>query len=297
MNKIHRILVADDDPEMIKQLLKILTNEEFQVFTCQDGDQVLKLTKEKLPDLILLDWVMPRKTGIEAIIELKDDPATYEIPIIMLTGQSSPDDLEHALKIGADDFIRKPFSKIELLSRIQKQLNQQKMIQEIQNLKLSQMYSMNQSLQNELAKTSSIIDQSRMANLMHNNLLKELNRKMSSLEKIYKDAYELSRSMKKMINNTDVQDDSKLENEFIGNRSFETFLKQKFSSLTESELNICSILLLNLKNSEIAEKLYVSIRTVENHRYHISKKMNVPTGIQLKEFLKRLESEFLFESE
>jgi len=131
----YRILIADDDPEILKQLVKILTDESYQVFSCVDGELVCDLAKEKVPDLILLDWVMPKKNGIEALSDLKKETTTYEIPVIMLTAQSLPDNLEYALDLGAIDYIKKPFYSVELLSRIKRHIKQQKIVEEMQQLK------------------------------------------------------------------------------------------------------------------------------------------------------------------
>jgi len=290
----YRILIADDDPEILKQLVKILTDESYQVFSCVDGELVCDLAKEKVPDLILLDWVMPKKNGIEALSDLKKETTTYEIPVIMLTAQSLPDNLEYALDLGAIDYIKKPFYSVELLSRIKRHIKQQKIVEEMQQLKTSQLYALNQNLHHQLSQTSSKLEQELSKQIFDSELLEHFQNKLNELELIEAKFHTVFQELKeKFQNHIHTQTKEAKELKTTGSKAFQNYLKQKIPELTESELRIASLIILNFTNSDIAEALFVSVRTVENHRYHMSKKVVLAKGLSLKEYLQHEEKKFM----
>jgi two-component system cell cycle response regulator len=95
-----------------------LENEGYEVVTAYEGKTGVAKATSEMPDLILLDVMMPEMTGIEVCKILKQDPATADIPIIIVTAKSSADDAKEGLEAGAFDYIKKPFEKVELLARI-----------------------------------------------------------------------------------------------------------------------------------------------------------------------------------
>ncbi len=113
-----KILIIEDEADIVETLEYNLKKEGFKVSKAFDGRAGLKLAKEKLPDLILLDLMLPEIDGSEVCKSLKRDPKTAAIPIIMLTAKSSEVDKVVGLEIGADDYITKPFSMRELVARI-----------------------------------------------------------------------------------------------------------------------------------------------------------------------------------
>lgn len=102
-----RILIVDDEPDFLRLIKDVLTEEKFQVFTARDGLQALKSARESHPDLILLDWNLPGKNGLDVCRDLKADPATRDIPILMLTARERETDNILGLEMGADDYILK----------------------------------------------------------------------------------------------------------------------------------------------------------------------------------------------
>jgi len=115
---MKRILIIDDLPENVFILQDRLENEGYEVVTAYDGKNGIAKAVSDMPDLILLDVMMPELSGIEVCKILKLDQATSDIPIIMVTAKSSADDAKEGLEAGAFDYIKKPFDKVELLARI-----------------------------------------------------------------------------------------------------------------------------------------------------------------------------------
>lgn len=112
------ILVVEDEPALITLLRYNLEKEGFRVLEAHDGEEALIVTKEERPDLILLDWMLPLLSGLHVCRQLRRDPETREIPIILLTARGEESDKVRGLDSGADDYITKPFSPAELLARV-----------------------------------------------------------------------------------------------------------------------------------------------------------------------------------
>ena len=116
------ILIVEDEPAQSEVLAYNLKAEGYHVITADNGEDALILVDENMPDLILLDWMMPHVSGIEVCRRLKIRPETRSIPIIMLSARSEEIDRVRGLEIGADDYVAKPYSIIELMARVRAQL-------------------------------------------------------------------------------------------------------------------------------------------------------------------------------
>ena len=112
------ILVVEDEPITQKLIAVNLERAGHQVTRAASVPEALAAIREELPDLVLLDWVLPNATGVSLTRQLRTDQRTRDIPIIMLTGRSQETDKVTGLEAGADDYITKPFSTAELLARI-----------------------------------------------------------------------------------------------------------------------------------------------------------------------------------
>ena len=115
---MKKILVVDDLPENVFMLQDRLEHEGYEVLTAYDGFSGIDKAKNELPDLILLDVMMPDITGLEVCKILVNDPLTKDIPIILVTAKSGAEDTKEGLEAGAFDYIKKPFNRIELLARV-----------------------------------------------------------------------------------------------------------------------------------------------------------------------------------
>lgn len=116
------ILIIDDVPKNLQILAKMLNKKNYRVSIANSGGQALKMIDKVLPDLILLDILMPGMNGIEVCRTLKESPATREIPIIFLTARTRSEDIIAGLNAGAVDYVTKPFNLPELLARVETHL-------------------------------------------------------------------------------------------------------------------------------------------------------------------------------
>jgi two-component system alkaline phosphatase synthesis response regulator PhoP len=120
--KIPLILVVDDNRENLELLEAYLEDLECKTIPAYDGPEALDIVKSDMPDLILLDIMMPKMSGFEVCRKVKNDPATAHIPIIMVTALNEYGDMQRGVDCGTDDFVSKPVNKLELLTRVKTML-------------------------------------------------------------------------------------------------------------------------------------------------------------------------------
>ena len=113
------VLVADDDEDILQLVSFRLERAGYTVVTAADGQQALAAARQHQPDLAVLDVMMPGLNGYEVTRQLRADPATAAIPVILLTARVQEADVSRGFEAGADDYLRKPFSPQELRSRVQ----------------------------------------------------------------------------------------------------------------------------------------------------------------------------------
>jgi len=116
MNK--RVLIADDEPSIVTALEFLLQRAGYEVRVARDGDQTLELIDAYNPDLVLLDVMMPRKSGYEVCTRIRERPDRRHVKIVMLTAKGRDAEVSKGLSMGADLYITKPFSTRELMARI-----------------------------------------------------------------------------------------------------------------------------------------------------------------------------------
>ncbi len=118
MSRKKKILVVDDERDLVDLISMNLQRHGYEVITAHDGKIGLELARKQVPDLILLDLMMPGLTGQEVATRLKGDSQTAAIPILMLTARGEETDIIVGLSLGADDYVTKPFSMKVLMARI-----------------------------------------------------------------------------------------------------------------------------------------------------------------------------------
>ena len=112
------VLVVEDEAALLTLLRYNLDKEGFDVAEARDGEEALLHMKELVPDAVLLDWMLPRVSGLELCRQIRRNPAWREVPIIMLTARGEESDRVRGLDSGADDYVTKPFSTSELVARL-----------------------------------------------------------------------------------------------------------------------------------------------------------------------------------
>jgi len=117
-----KILVVDDEEDILELIRYNLEKDGYQVLTAQSGETALETVKSEIPDLVLLDLMLPGVDGIEVCRQINSNSATRHIPVVMLTAKSEEMDVVIGLEIGADDYITKPFSPRVLLARVKAML-------------------------------------------------------------------------------------------------------------------------------------------------------------------------------
>ncbi|HNS64540.1 MAG TPA: response regulator, partial [Anaerolineaceae bacterium] len=123
---VDKILIADDDPETLRLVSLMLQRQGYQIVTASNGNQTLGMARTELPDLIILDVMMPDMDGYEVARQLRKQPDTSNIPILMFTAKSQVEDKVTGYESGADDYLTKPVHPAELQAHIRSLLSRAK---------------------------------------------------------------------------------------------------------------------------------------------------------------------------
>ena len=134
-NRKSRILIADDNVPNVELLEAYLVDIECEIAVAVDGRDTLDKVASFKPDLILLDVMMPKLSGFEVCKKLREDPATKNIMVLMVTALNELGDIERAVDAGTDDFLSKPVNKLELVKRVQNMLKLRHVTDELERLR------------------------------------------------------------------------------------------------------------------------------------------------------------------
>jgi len=135
MSQPPRILIADDNQANVELLEAFLADLDCEIAVAVDGQDTLDKVASFQPDLILLDVMMPRRSGFEVCRQVKDDPETRKIMVLMVTALNELGDIERAVAAGTDDFLSKPVNKLELLKRVENMLKLKGVSDELERLR------------------------------------------------------------------------------------------------------------------------------------------------------------------
>ena len=114
----HKLLIVDDEPDILRLMVLALTKRNFDVITAADGQEALEVMRRASPDLVLLDIMLPKLTGDQVCTTIKVDPELNQIPVILFTADSDTVTAEKAKQYGATDYIIKPFDTEKLIEKI-----------------------------------------------------------------------------------------------------------------------------------------------------------------------------------
>ncbi len=123
---LANILLVEDEKSIVTLIKYNLEKEGFKVFCSETGEDALKIIKEKIPDLVILDWMLPDTSGIDVCRQIKIDKKLKNIPVLILTAKGEPDDKIKGLEVGADDYVTKPFNNKELSLRVKSLIKRSK---------------------------------------------------------------------------------------------------------------------------------------------------------------------------
>jgi DNA-binding response OmpR family regulator len=119
----HKVLIVDDEPNIVVALEYLMRQNGFDVRAARNGEEALALLGDFRPDLVLLDVMMPRKDGYQVAQTIRDTPALAGTRIVMLTAKGRETEISKGLAVGADAYITKPFSTLELVEQVKRMLD------------------------------------------------------------------------------------------------------------------------------------------------------------------------------
>jgi len=262
---MDKILIVDDHPENIQLIAEIIKTSfpDARLFQAIRVDIAIELCTWTKFDLIISDWEMPEKTGIDLILWLKEDPATRHIPIIIVTAiMLTAENLEIALAAGAHDYLRSPVDPLELTARVNAAL------------KLSQCH-----LQEIKEKDRQLMDKT-LIHVKNNEFNSDLIRHLQPLLEICKDNPEAIQLLENSIASIEqkIKEDSWKSFEVAFQNIHGDFTKNlllKHPSLTKSELRLCTLLKLDMNTKDIASMLFQSPESLKVSRSRLRTRLGM----------------------
>ncbi|MBI5393279.1 response regulator [Candidatus Woesearchaeota archaeon] len=123
MDHKKNVLIVDDEPNIVNLVRLSLNQEKYNIYEAFSSRDAMTIVKTQLPDIVVLDLMMPGVNGYEFCQALRENPRTKNVPVLILSAKSQMDDKLHAIDVGADDYVTKPFDPMELVRRIKLNMN------------------------------------------------------------------------------------------------------------------------------------------------------------------------------
>lgn len=284
---IHgKLLVADDSPKNLNVILNFFSADHVEILYASNGQLAIDIAKKELPDLIIMDWDMPVKSGIEATREISQDPLTREIPVIIATGvMTSPENLQTALESGAVDFVRKPYNHIELLARVNSALRLTRAHKEIKHLLEKEKDFLQQQVDLKERELSSFVMKAHERNRVFDSLVETIDKLDSHTSESGKILIkELKRNIKAQMSNENNWEHFVLQFEKV-HPDFLNQLKSKHESLTINDLKLCAYIRIGLNNKEIANTSGIAYFSVKKNINRLKKKLGLNQQDDIRNFL------------
>lgn len=290
MLKKNTILLADDEPQNIEVLFNSLESEDYNIIVANDGQQAIVLSQKVQPDVIIMDWDMPNVNGIEAVVAIRANADTVNIPIIMATGKMiGMENMTKAFEAGVNDFLQKPLETIEIIVRVRsmiryydsfrKNIEYEKQIAKQKIDLLKEEIEVNK--QELLRITNHAIHLNKFNINFLNNLEKIKNVVPSNFDLIDKMVTEIKLN-KAMIN---WEEFDVLFNKV--NVSYIDRLTERYPKLSKNERRLCVFLKLNLSNKDISVLTLQSEDALKKARYRLKKKLGIGNQ-KLTQFLQNI---------
>lgn len=272
MSNKSNILVVDDDLESLRLTVNILmsSESEYNVMHTNSADTAYKIAADRLPDLIITDWNMPHKSGIELINDLKSDKKTKNIPVIIISGYMiTPLDLKKALDAGAMDYLTKPVQSVELEARVNSALLLARSYQEIIRIK-----------NNEINDNSLYL-------IRTNEFIKSIPKKLQALKEASKENQSVINAVEKEIEHflkSGIWE--RFDTSFSNlHTDFHKNLLNNFPTLSPKELKLSAFILLGMSTKDMASLLNQEPDSIKVARYRLRQKLELDKGQNLQAFL------------
>ena len=288
----YKILVADDDPGILELIVEYLIDQPEELLYAPNGQKAVEIAQEVHPDLIIMDWEMPIRNGIDAVRELQSKPETLDIPIIISTGvMKEPQDLREALESGAVDYMRKPLHPVEFNARVRANLRIKSQHEQITQLLKREKAHMKDSLaRKDRELTAAALNENKRNELIEDILEKlgDLMGKFNSADRA--EIISLRNHFKTQLN-IDKSNQGFLRHfEEVHPRFFDV-LEQEYPKITSNDRRICAFLRINLSNKEIAQLLNVESASVRKSLTRLKKKMDLGPEDDLREIIGQISQE------
>ncbi len=290
----EQILVVDDNPDTLRVILQYFDEyqENYRLLNAPNGYIAYEIAGKKCPDLIIMDWDMPIMNGMEALILLKANEKTRDIPVIIATGRMTDDEhLKEALTKGAVDYLRKPFSKVELIARSRSAIQLAKYLREIRksNVKIQALHLREKELMQDIidhkVRELTILS----AEIARKNeILSDIQKRLATSKNVSaKSVNEMVRIIKNTQRNDEYWSKFVLHFNDVHPRFFEK-LQMQYPNLSDNDLKVCAYIKMKLSNKETAQLLNISYKGLETSRYRLKKKMNLNADNDLNTIIRGL---------
>lgn len=266
------ILVVDDDLDVLHLNHKMIRDicEDYVVFAANSPLKALEIAQERVPDIIITDWYMPEISGIELIRQLKENPKTKDIPVIMTTGvRLSAEDLHTALEAGAIDYIRKPIVTLELQARVNSAL------------------LLSESWKDALRAKDAELNKNAIQLAKNNEFLKSVQGYLKQLEGATSTIDTTISSLNLEINTylkSDAWDHFEASFQNV-HGDFNKRLREAHPELSPKDLKLAALLTLGMSSKDIASVFSMSEASVKVTRYRLRKKLALADKENLQSYL------------
>ncbi len=268
----YNILIAEDEPEHIENLLGYLEKENFKIFLATNGKELINLAVKLKPDIIITDWDMPVLNGIEAAIRIRKMEETRNIPIIMATGKMlSLENMQTAFAAGVNDFITKPFNNFEIIARAKS------MIRYYNSLKKTMEYE-KKIAELKIKNLETELTSAKMHFLQQENFINKIIEKLNEIKKLSnkKTSIIINQLISDIVTNEKAFNWKEFEAVFNkANGDFISKLEKLGSDLTPREKKLCVFLKMGMSTKEIAAITTTSTDAVTKMKYRLKKKLNL----------------------
>lgn len=291
---MKKILIIDDEPDSIAVFELLLSHLEYEIISITNPHEAIQAIQQTLPDLIILDWIMPQKEGIEVLKEIKAIPDIADIPVIIASGvRTNSSNLKEALTAGSVDLIKKPIDEIELEARVMSNIKMydslrktRQMQDQIHANEMEMAKAKTNYYQNELSKREREMIVSAITIFQNRKLIGALKAEMmdlSEFSEIYRS--QLFNVLERYENIANSFNWEIFEKRFTElSAGFYINIKSDYPTLTFGEQQICAFFKLGLTIKEIAILNYSNYEAVRKAVYRLRKKLNVDEKTELNLF-------------